>query len=527
MRIFLSYPSEHREVADQIHLGLLGNGHEVFFDRDALPSGGNYNARIAAAVAQSDLMVFLVSNHSVTRGSYALTELKYARNQWPNPAGRVLPVMIEAVPLERLPTYLKAVTLLEPDGNVVAECCAAVASMVRERHQTDSGQPRGDLVQNREAPARKLWSGFMGLSWRVRTAVLLVTMSLALGALYAPNIGSVTKGLYAVFRVSLWNGKGMPLDAGVHSRVQGTISRLSVVVKRDVLEYQSRSTTPWLFSQGSLALAKADRVDPAAYAQFVRKNSNPACGCWTEYLDKPGDRCVFISGWVLATLARHGLGASPEELQFLLEQQHEKGWWSMFPVRSGAEFASPYATAWVLMGLHLQRSSKQLSPQQTISVDKAIGNGVAWLLSVRDKNSARWKRYPESPKSELSVSVSGTVMHALHMLDTPNLASIDALWLDSLPDGIAGEAENPYVIIETMAGQATDYWEQIKLPWVIAATIDAYVSGNLRQRVKALRWTESTLSDPRVLASDTEQRPWWRAELLYALRYALDERDPS
>src|SRR5215510_5682057 len=117
MQIFLSYASEDREIADLIHLALLGGGHKVFFDRESLPPGGDYHARIRNAVEHSDLFLFLISPNSVAQGSYALTELKYARARWPHPKGRVLPVRLRAVSWETIPGYLKAVTVLEPEGN--------------------------------------------------------------------------------------------------------------------------------------------------------------------------------------------------------------------------------------------------------------------------------------------------------------------------------------------------------------------------------------------------------------------------
>src|SRR6185295_11955597 len=72
----------------------------------------------------SDAFVFLISQRSVTSGSYALTELKYARQKWPDPRHRVLPVMIERTAYDQIPNYLKAVTVLEPEGNVPAEVAA-------------------------------------------------------------------------------------------------------------------------------------------------------------------------------------------------------------------------------------------------------------------------------------------------------------------------------------------------------------------------------------------------------------------
>jgi hypothetical protein len=94
-----------------------------------LPPGDDYHGRIRKAVQRSDLFVFLASRHSVASGSYALTELKYARSKWRNVSGRVLPVRIDDVPWDRLPLFLSAVTVLQPEGNVAAETLAAVIQM--------------------------------------------------------------------------------------------------------------------------------------------------------------------------------------------------------------------------------------------------------------------------------------------------------------------------------------------------------------------------------------------------------------
>lgn len=50
MKFFLSYASEDRPLAEEIQLALAGAGHEVFFDRESLPAGGDYHARIKASV---------------------------------------------------------------------------------------------------------------------------------------------------------------------------------------------------------------------------------------------------------------------------------------------------------------------------------------------------------------------------------------------------------------------------------------------------------------------------------------------
>ena len=108
--IFLSYPSSLGETAERIELSLKGEGYAVFRDRSAL----------------HDLFVFLITPQSVAPGHYTLTELKFAEQRWGHPAGRVLPVMTEPTPIESIPAFLQAVTILKPRGNLVAEVAAEV-----------------------------------------------------------------------------------------------------------------------------------------------------------------------------------------------------------------------------------------------------------------------------------------------------------------------------------------------------------------------------------------------------------------
>jgi hypothetical protein len=131
MRIFLSHASDDKPTAEAITFSLRNSGHKVFLDRDDLPAGEGYDQKIEKAVKQSDAFIFLVSPASVTKGRYTLTELSFARRRWPDPHGRVLPVLVSPTPMEDIPTYLKAVTLLEPLGNVTAETVAAVADFGR------------------------------------------------------------------------------------------------------------------------------------------------------------------------------------------------------------------------------------------------------------------------------------------------------------------------------------------------------------------------------------------------------------
>ena len=133
MRIFVSYAREQHEVADRIALGLRNEGHTVFFDHDALSPGEDFDAKIREELAESQLFVFLISPDSVAPGGYTLTELGLARQRWPSPRGRVLPVMVVDTPFDDIDPYLRAVTVLQPAGDVVAEVLARVDAIARRR----------------------------------------------------------------------------------------------------------------------------------------------------------------------------------------------------------------------------------------------------------------------------------------------------------------------------------------------------------------------------------------------------------
>lgn len=133
MNIFLSYSSARRDTAVRLKLALEAEQHEVFFDRDDLGAGDAYHQAIRDAMAAADAMVFLVSPESVAPGSYTLAEMALAQARWRRPAGHVLPVVVAPTPKAAIPPYLLAVTLLEPQGDVVAETLARVAALAARR----------------------------------------------------------------------------------------------------------------------------------------------------------------------------------------------------------------------------------------------------------------------------------------------------------------------------------------------------------------------------------------------------------
>ncbi len=126
MKIFLSYASQDRAVADVINHALLEQGHDVFFDRDDLPAGEQYHSSIRSAIERADLFIFLISDHALDAGSYTLTELDIVSKRWPQPSGRLLPVMLRPTALDQLPAFVTAVSVLESPGNIAAATADAV-----------------------------------------------------------------------------------------------------------------------------------------------------------------------------------------------------------------------------------------------------------------------------------------------------------------------------------------------------------------------------------------------------------------
>jgi TIR domain len=131
MKIFLAYASQDLLIAKSVVHSLRGRRHKVFFDRDDLPPGESYDQQIERAINRSDIFVFLISPDSVAEDCYTITELRFARRKWPNPNGHVLPVMVRKTQLDDVDPYLKSVTIVPFEGNMVASTSAAVDMMRR------------------------------------------------------------------------------------------------------------------------------------------------------------------------------------------------------------------------------------------------------------------------------------------------------------------------------------------------------------------------------------------------------------
>ena len=85
MKLFISYPSDQKDLAERLRLALEAEDHEVFTDRAELKEGEPYHEALREAIERADAMVFFITPRAVTPGSYALTELDIAQRRWRAP----------------------------------------------------------------------------------------------------------------------------------------------------------------------------------------------------------------------------------------------------------------------------------------------------------------------------------------------------------------------------------------------------------------------------------------------------------
>jgi hypothetical protein len=137
MKIFISYAKQQRHIAEDINAVLSARGHSVFFDRENLAPGLEYQTTIRRAVEDCEVFVFLISPESVADRRYTLTELGYREGKVARTSGTLLPVVVKPTLLARIPAYLRTVTLQFPQGNLSADVADAIDHLVASTHATE------------------------------------------------------------------------------------------------------------------------------------------------------------------------------------------------------------------------------------------------------------------------------------------------------------------------------------------------------------------------------------------------------
>ncbi|WP_284617542.1 toll/interleukin-1 receptor domain-containing protein [Aquabacterium humicola] len=141
MKVFVSHSHDQADDADELALALRAAGHHAVLDRDVVAPGGEFHARLRLELQSSDLALFMVTPDAM-RKPFVRSEIEFARDRWPSPVDRVLPVMWHDTPLADIPNYLKTVSVRKPVGHKVAEVVAWVdAIAARQAAAVPSAPP--------------------------------------------------------------------------------------------------------------------------------------------------------------------------------------------------------------------------------------------------------------------------------------------------------------------------------------------------------------------------------------------------
>ena len=311
----------------------------------------------------------------------------------------------------------------------------------------------------------------------------------------------------------------IPLGSSLASKVRETSRRLADGLRAELNDPGILDPpSAWTLAQSTAASNGMIKINAEAVRAYFRNKEKIACNCWQEISDSHPPH-VAVSGWVLFALAELNSPATEAQVRFFLTEQKRAGWWSAFQATDNETFASTFGTAWALIGLQTQLRNKLIPRTMEEDISNAIGKGSSWLINHRMKGP-RWKDYPLNEKGEDSDSLSGLVMHALHLTASDSIIGLKKEWLGHLADKppLHNSVSSVWVT-PRMGDRFTDNSTQITLPWMLIATADAYAAGDNVERARALLWMERALDQDAVMQIDTHVQNWWRAEFLLALRY--------
>jgi hypothetical protein len=362
-------------------------------------------------------------------------------------------------------------------------------------------------------------------SWGVRVLCLIV-IGLAAFSYWKPEtVVGLSQQASLYWRSWRSHSDKIPLSGSAQQSLALALKRLSPSVEADLsANFPDSPLTPWSASQSVLALRAAGRPlpDKDAYVAFVNAGRfAPDCFCWTELEEQPRSEVAgYISGWVMAAFAGIGVPLGVADYDYMLGRQNAAGWWPMFPESGASQYASTYTTAWIALGLHQQRSAGLVPADRRPAVDRAIFRAAAWLMHAR--HGARWKAHPNAPMSDTPETLSGFVLHVLHQVGSLDLTDVDRAWLDALPHQHLkpSDLDKHYTVLQSGHRSKIDHIVEIRLPWILLGTADAYASGTAAQKARTLSWIEAVLRDPEVRGADTEGVEWVRAEVLIGIAEA-------
>lgn len=369
-----------------------------------------------------------------------------------------------------------------------------------------------------ESVFEPIFKWILELEWKYRACFLIAISASYAGWHFQEEVGKGYLTAESVWPV-LFSDSELPLSEVSRDRLDRYIEDLT-----DALAVRWRPDDPtllgWSSAQIASSLCGEKIVNKTVLAKHMALVKDTSCSCWPEYTRPKGGEHVGATSWVLLSLALYQVAPTQDEIEFLLANQTESGWWSLYPLPRKERLASTYATAWAVFALQELNQRNLIKDDTTKNkVNNAIIRGVAWLWLKQETGAAKWKDYPNGGKGSIdSESISGLVIHVLNRVEKrTKLQDLNQQWLNELssvpPDPLDAEHSDTYDLADY--GDKTSHF---RLPWMLMATIDAYESGGILQKGKALRWIEKAMNND--FGSPTlKAKQWIAAENLFALKY--------
>jgi hypothetical protein len=272
-----------------------------------------------------------------------------------------------------------------------------------------------------------IWTWVMARSWAFRACVLVLGGGVFLGVYNLDLVSEHYRVVISTIKIVTAGNNHIALDNSTKERLSSTVMRLEATVNADLTTLFE--LTPWSTAQAIVAVGKKDGTSPPAYARnavsLIRSKRTGRCFCWVEIPAQDADGiCVFITGWVMLAFSNLNETISDADITYILEAQNVQGWWPLFLDKTEATFASTYSTAWIVLGLVEIGRNDRISSALRQRINDAVGRALSWLLITRT-GFAKWKPYPNMANSKDSDSISGLVLHALHMAGAPGLHELD------------------------------------------------------------------------------------------------------
>ena len=386
---------------------------------------------------------------------------------------------------------------------------------------------------------RQVWEPVKGWvsrrSWFSKCCLLLILFLVVAGLKYPKETGEwLGSAKYYWIAIRGESGRPIPLTITQRRSLDLAINAMTSILRFKTEQLDDLSA--WSIGQllASLPRAETDQV-LSNLLSVASKYSMPDQRGFKEFENDLFSQ-IQVTAWLAYGCAKVGKPFDDRHLEFLLNQQETQGpnpgWWSVYPCDAKrAENASTYATAWCVLSLHELVSRNLVLPSHLRLVKRSIDSGRQWLIGQRISDKVRWYDYSFRGGERMeSLSVSGLVMHALHVLDPNGVQTpfnqLDAEWLRTLPSEIPSATYKEVSGLTIQLGPVLLRRDTIRhyvLPWELIATVDAYKNGNLFEKVRALKWIDHLLVKAGEFQTSVNDAYWIAAELLIALIY-LDGR---